>query len=266
MDATVFVESIGVAAPGLPDWPTTARLLADGAAYEPVEMVRFAPTFLPANERRRATTVGRLAFQSAEEAVRGRDGALADLGSVFATSGGDTEVLDRLCTVLASADRAISPTDFHNSVHNAPAGYWSIATRSRLPCTALSAFDSTFAAGLLEAISTATQENIPMLLVAYDMRPPAMLHPARPLLAHFSSALWLSPQQSGDSIAALAVENVGLNEPPTRMTDTGLEELRLGNPAARALPLLAALAKRQRTRVGLPYFERSITVSVEPCS
>mgnify|MGYP002075717815 CR=1 FL=1 len=36
-------------------------------------------------------------------------------------------------SVFASDDRLISPTRFHNSVHNAPSGYWSIAARSTRP-------------------------------------------------------------------------------------------------------------------------------------
>ncbi len=41
------------------------------------------------------------------------------------------------------------PTQFHNSVHNAVAGYWSIATKSTQPMTCLAAHDHSFAAGLL---------------------------------------------------------------------------------------------------------------------
>jgi hypothetical protein len=46
---------------------------------------------------------------------------------------------------------ALSPTRFHHSVHNAASGYWAMASHSMAASTALSAFQNSFAAGLLEA-------------------------------------------------------------------------------------------------------------------
>jgi hypothetical protein len=261
--APVFVESIGLAAPGMQDWPTAAGILA-GATYQPAEMPRFAPSFLPPNERRRATTTGRLAFQAAEEAVRGTDLPPETLAAVFASASGDTEVLDRMCATLATSERAVSPTDFHNSVHNAAAGYWSIATRSRATSTALSSFDSSFAAGLLEAVSTVQSEQVPALLVAYDMRPPPGLHPARPLHAHFSTALLLTPARRAASKHQLTVLGVG-DGPSCTLEDPELEALRRGNPAALSLPLLKAFANGKIATVRLPYFDRVLEVEVSSC-
>ena len=56
-----------------------------------------------------------------------RDAAVA--ATVFTSSGGDGDNCHAICETLATTDRLISPTRFHNSVHNAPAGYWSIATQ-----------------------------------------------------------------------------------------------------------------------------------------
>ncbi len=47
--------------------------------------------------------------------------------AVFACSGGDTDVINRLCSALMLPGCPVSPQQFVNSVHNAPAGYWSIA-------------------------------------------------------------------------------------------------------------------------------------------
>ena len=66
------------------------------------------------------------------------------------SSDGDGEIVHRLCTALASPAAEVSPTDFHNSVHNAATGYWSIGAHSSAPSTALCAYDGSFAAGLLE--------------------------------------------------------------------------------------------------------------------
>ena len=59
-------------------------------------------------------------------ALPGRDPAT--LPSVFTSAHGDLAVNDYMCATLATQPTAISPTRFHNSVHNAAAGYWTIAT------------------------------------------------------------------------------------------------------------------------------------------
>ena len=41
------------------------------------------------------------------------------------------QVIHEICEALATDEREVSPTRFHNSVHNASAGYWGIATRSQ---------------------------------------------------------------------------------------------------------------------------------------
>ena len=52
----------------------------------------------------------------------------ATLATVFSASGADGHNCHALCEQLATDDRQLSPTRFHNSVHNAAAGYWSVAT------------------------------------------------------------------------------------------------------------------------------------------
>ena len=88
---------------------------------------------------------------------------IRDRYTVFASSGGDSEVLDKICTALTLPDRPVSPTQFHHSVHNTPAGYWSIATGCTQPSLSLSAYDSSFSAGLLEAAALAWAEAVRVL-------------------------------------------------------------------------------------------------------
>jgi hypothetical protein len=171
----------------------------------------------------------------------GRD--LADMAMVFAASGGDGETVHQTLSVLATAQREVSPTRFHNSVHNAPSGYWSVATGSRAPSTSLCAFDDSFAAGMLEAAVQVTVQDSPVTLIAYDVPYPEPLHSARPIVAMFGMALVLVPRITERAIASLTVEMAYGASPDTVMTDPELESLRLGNPAARCLPLLEALAR-----------------------
>ena len=89
--------------------------------------------------------------------------------------------------------REVSPTSFHNSVYNAPAGYWSIATHSRLASTSVCAYDVSFAAGLFEAAAYATVEHQPVMLIASDLPFPAPLHAIRPVEESFAAALLMTP-------------------------------------------------------------------------
>ncbi|HZP11205.1 MAG TPA: beta-ketoacyl synthase chain length factor [Nevskiaceae bacterium] len=234
----VFVDAIGFAAPGMEDWESARRVLRGEAGYEPKALSLYQPNLLPPNERRRAAPAVRLAFRIAEDAMRTSSFKPSELATVFATSDADTSILHRLCTALAQPQRAVSPTDFHNSVHNAAAGYWSIAAGAKPPSTSLSAYDASFAAGLLEAATFVVVEQKPVLLACYDVVPPQPLFDVRPIALAMGVALVLAPDGAGRPIE---ISGETLAEIP--MADPALEKLRLANPAGRALPLLQSLAR-----------------------
>jgi hypothetical protein len=89
----------------------------------------------------------RLALAVAEEAVRRAGLELADMRGVFASANGEGAILHGLLEMLASDSPEVSPTQFHNSVHNAVAGYWAMGAQSRQPMTCLGANMDSFAAG-----------------------------------------------------------------------------------------------------------------------
>lgn len=238
----IFIEAIGLCAPGLEHWQSAQSILRGESIYAASELAPYQPQLLPPNERRRATASVRLAFRVAEEAMSHSSFKPSELATVFASSEGDTAVLHRLCSALAEERRQLSPTDFHNSVHNAAAGYWSIAAQTKLPSVSLSAYDHSFCAGLLEAITLALGDEVPVLLVTYDICPLEPLHAKRPLSANFGVALVLTPHLTNVCIARLDIH--ASEETETPMSDAALESLRLGNPAARSLPLLQQLARK----------------------
>jgi hypothetical protein len=166
--------------------------------------------------------------------------------------------------MLASDDRLISPTRFHNSVHNTASGYWCIATGTMTTSSVLSAFDASFAAGLLEALTQVVVENTRTVLLACDTAYPEPLHSARPIPDAFGIALVLAPQRSARSLAQITVELTDSNA--DRLDDTALEVLRKAIPAARGLPLLCSIARRQDRRVVLDYLDSSsLTVAIALC-
>src|SRR3546814_8342283 len=76
--------------------------------------------------------------------------------------------MDYMCATLTGEPRSISPTKFHNSVHNAAAGYWTIGSGCMHASTAVSAFDASFAQGLVEALAQLAEGAEAVLLAAYD--------------------------------------------------------------------------------------------------
>jgi hypothetical protein len=195
---------------------------------------------LAPNERRRATAAVKLAFRAAEDAVAGAGADARQLASVFSSSDADMFVLNRICAALAQSPRIISPTDFHNSVHNAASGYWSIGVGSMAPTTTVSAYDASFTAGLLEAVALARDRASDVLLVVYDAPAPQPLAAKRPLAVSAGVAMIVGPAASPATAGGLVLEVGVLSETPCR--NPALEALRTGNPALRALPLLELIA------------------------
>jgi hypothetical protein len=209
----------------------------------------YQPALLPPNERRRASPTVRIAFRVAEAATQASSVAAADLALVFASADGDLHIAQRICSALAETQRFISPTDFHNSVHNAAAGYWSIASAAHGPSTAIAAYDSSFAVGLMEALGMVLVEQQATLLVAYDVPGPAPLLDKRPVQDSVGIGIILTPKRTANTLARLRAQPTSSIATPMNLA--ALETMRLGNPAARALPLLQLLAYRRSGSVAL---------------
>jgi beta-ketoacyl synthase-like protein len=246
----VFIESVGLAVPGLPSWREGAATLRGERPFIDTPLPPHTPALLPLNERRRATPAIRLAFQAAEDATKASSLPAADLATVFASSDADLAIIHRICLALTTPQRLISPTDFHNSVHNAAAGYWSIAAGARAASTTISAHDGSFAAGLLEASSQVLADDCDALLVAFDLPAPEPLHAKRYMACPAAAALVLTRKATAQTLATLTCART--EEGESKLENAALEQLRSGNPAARALPLLQSLALRRFDRVVLP--------------
>jgi len=261
----LWIEGVGIYAPGLVGWEQAAPVLAGQQPYAPVEPPKLSPALLPADVRRRTTGHIRLAVEVAGEAVHHAQADPAALWSVFATSEGDGAITHNICEEVAKALPEVSPTRFHNSVTNAPAGYWCMAVQSQAPSTSLSGFDVSFGAGLIEAGVQVGAERCSVLLVAHDAPFPEPLHSVRPMSSIFGAALVLAPARSARSLARLVVAIEPTLHTLSRMSDAGLDGLRTGNPAARSLPLLAALARRESAELFLPYVHsQALRVGVQP--
>ena len=269
----VRLRGIGLLGPGLADWATGQALLLAPSGWVPAATVLAAPARLPPAERRRAGAIVKLSMAVADQACAGAAIDSRTLATVFAASSGDASNCHALCDALASAAPVVSPTRFTNSVHNAAAGYWHIATGSRAASTSLCGFDASFGAGLLEAASQCVAGQRPVLLVAGDTPYPEPIHSKRPITDAFGLALLLcadsdeadadDPNPGHDLRLSLRLRSDAVE--PSRCGHAGLDALRLGVPAARALPLLQAAALGRSATLILPYLDPlMIEVSVTP--
>lgn len=235
----VHVEGVGVWSPTLAGFDALRARLAGAPAGAP--MAKPPAQRLPATERRRASASVLLAVEVAAQAVAmsGRDAAT--LACVFASAYGDLAITDYLCATLARAPGELSPTRFHHSVHNAPAGYWTIATGCHAPSSAVGAGHASVGAGLLEAATLACAEQRPVLLVCSDIAGRGPLGDSVGCRHDAGAALVLSPQAGPPSVARLTLMLAnGSCTPPSPPIDcTGGM---LDNPSAAALSLLASLA------------------------
>lgn len=267
----LHVLGVGLAGPGLPSWSESLAILRGQEPH------RMAPTVLPPllrlppAERRRASASVKIAMAAAEAACGDADIDPALPATIFTASGGDGANCHALCEVLGSPDpsaRLVSPTRFTNSVHNAPAGYWHITAANREASTSLCAHDESFAAGLLAALAQLGQGNAPLLLVASDTPYPEPLQAARPLPDMLGVALLLQAAAARPAGHPRARLSVSLAPGPVESTpcrSPALDALRSAIPAARALPLLEAMARRARTRIHLALHDQlALQVDVAP--
>jgi len=249
-----YVEGIGLCGPGLDGWAHAAPVLAGQAEYILAPANPPTGTLLPAAERRRAPKTVKLALAVGTEAFAAALRDPAATATIFASSGGDGDTIHDILTMLATPLRELSPTRFHNSVHNAAAGYWSIATGATAASTSLCAHDDSFAAGLLETIAQTSATAQPAALIAYDVPYPAPLFAVRPVGAVFGVALVLSPVPTSAAFARLDVSLTPGNC-LFSLAIPALEELRQTTPVARCLPLLAGLAQGLAAEVSLGYLD-----------
>lgn len=240
------VEGIGFWAGGLPSWEAARAYVREGVLPEGAP-ARPSPRLLAPNERRRAPETVAVALEVALAACEAAGREPAALPSVFASTHGDLAITDYMCATLATDPRSISPTRFHNSVHNAAAGYWTIGAGCTQSTTAISAYDATFAEGLLEALLQLHSGHDAILLAAYDGHatgPVAAVSRSEGLLgAAFvlsRDATSKGPRIEAEIVAAPADSRTGK-----------LAQVAGRNAMAPMLPLLEALAQGRDDEVTL---------------
>jgi hypothetical protein len=257
---SVYLDGIGLIAPGLSSWTQAQEVLSGRVPYAAMPTTLPPVEKLPPAERRRVGVPVKLSMAIGLEAAHHAGADLHSLATVFSSTEADCDNTHAILEALASSERMMSPTRFHNSVHNAPSGYWSIATGSMQTSTSLNTYDATFSAGLLEAATQIHGNGKPCMLLAFDTAFSGPIRHLRAIPDAMGVALVLSLQQTPASLASLSLT---LSEAAvTPMRDETLEQMRTDIPAARSLPLLELLAQQHQGTVVLDYLE-SLRLAVD---
>lgn len=249
MSALAFtLRGLGLWAPGYPD-PSSWRA-RQGACPEDQTATPRAE-LLPPMMRRRTSLLTRMAADVAQQALRA--GGLDPTSAVFVYGSVYGEIrttLDLLAALLVPGE-PLSPTRFHNSVHNTAAGYVSIATGCHAGNAALSAGRSTLAMGLLECATLVADGHTDAVLVIAEEPLPEPLAAGRrygPFAAAFAvSAGAPAPSDMSPTTCRLVHALNDSSLLPARPLPAWLAD----NPCASALALVDALADSSPGRVAL---------------
>lgn len=248
---TLYIEGPAFWAPTLPGWEVArAAFRGEGAPADPPAK-RPAPQILAPAERRRAPDTVAVALEVACAAVAASGRDAAALPCVFASAHGDLAINDYMCATLATTPAQLSPIKFHNSVHNAAVGYWTIGTGCQQASNSLAAYNFSFATGLLEAATQCACDTQAVLLVGFDVEavgPLRQVHRSEGLLA---GAFVVSPARTERSLAAFDWSLVHGPATPVPPRSEAARQLP-PNAIADALPVFEALADFAGTEAAAP--------------
>lgn len=238
----VWVSGIGISTAGVPDWETARALVVGEREFDDSEYRYRAPIMLHGAERRRAPASVKLALDVAEQARAMSGIGGADMAAVFGSMTGDGPIVARSLAALADDPHYLSPTDFHNSVHNAAVGYWAIATGSRHGSTSVTAAEESFPAALLKAAMQAISGEVPVLLCVYEVPFPPPLDAHLPIPSPFGGALVLHGGMPANCLACLELGlfdgGAAPDEPANEFWKRAFDLV----PSARIIPLAERLA------------------------
>ena len=247
-DYSCQLIGLGVWGPGFSNWAEFKSQIENPS----VELTTSSPKpeIIPANERRRSPLAVRAAVETSWQALQQSGLASADVACVFGSGLGDTEITDYMCRVLTTAEKQLSPTKFHNSVHNAAAGYWTISTGCMKSANSIAAYQDTVGACLLEAMIQSVQHNEPVLITVFDIAVQQTWAQIFPSDQSFSASLLICPENFPveKNLAKISF-TTDLSSNQTLEFSEAMQSLYQQNPAAKILPLLKRLALQQNGKV-----------------
>lgn len=200
--------------------------------------------------RRRTSTLTRAAVTALEAALAGSGVAVSDVRLVLVSSFGEIETTVELLAQLAEPGGPVSPTKFHNSVHNTATGYMSIASGNNRESTALAGGPHNLEIGLLETLAGLCESGGDAVLIfAEELLP----HPFEREEADPSFAVALHLATSVATAEAAAALELCLTQGPVAALSNqpltpGVAGLGLPTMISPLVELLRAIAEPQHER------------------
>jgi hypothetical protein len=149
-------------------------------------------SFIEATLRRKLSSLAKMSLKVANECA----GDAPYIHLVYASRHGDLNRTTKMLIDLADGEQ-LSPTSFSMSVLNAIAGVYSISKNEQLPSTSLSAGESSFGFGLLEAcMQLASHPEVPVLFVYSDEPAPPIYEISNQAFDAHAVAMLLSNKAS----------------------------------------------------------------------
>lgn len=235
----IDIVGLGAWSPSFANWAAFCSGLDTGMWSSDVVL---QPELIPPRERRRAPQFVKMAIDVMDQACTMATMSPNDIAVVFSSSMGDMQITDYLCRALAASPKLVSPTRFHNSVHNAAPGYWSITTGAMTPATAVSAYEHSATMAFLEAAIQVVEEDTPVVLVTQEIAAPEALRDTCPSEHPFSAAVLMTPAGLRDSAICSLEFSVSEQTSVWPALDPRLEDDFATNFGARLLPLMTAIA------------------------
>jgi beta-ketoacyl synthase-like protein len=186
---------------------------------------------------RRASRSGRAGLRAALDCMQGRNEPLA---TVFASRHGEVHRSIELLEALARGE-PVSPMAFSLSVHNAPAGLFSIGREDRSASTSVAAGCESLPMAVLEACGVLAEGAPRVLVVAHDEPVPALFQPYLDESAPHAGAAFLLEREGSESFSL----------------DYSSPELPLNDTEGHLLGLLRFLLDERMTETRINHSNRS---------
>jgi len=189
-----YVRGVGLWTPGHSSPEAWCSAAPDPEAAKPHASLLEGPL------RRRATPLTRMGIEVLQQAAAMGSADLKAIPSVWATAHGEHSAAIALLGMMQRGEGKLSPTKFHNSVHNTASGYASISSGNRAPSTTLTGGGELVASTFLEAacMLEAQGRDIAVVLADEPLLPPFDRK-------HASTALAIGLLLSSRADGALAV-------------------------------------------------------------
>ena len=251
-----LVLGCGAWGPGFHNWRELSELLLNPDMDE-LTFTKPEPKIIPANERRRAPLLVKMAVETSCQAVVAADLPPQQLACVFASGLGDTDITDYLCRALTTELKQLSPTKFHNSVHNAPAGYWTISTGCMEASNSISAYRHTVGMAMFEAVSQCVEHQQPVLITVYDAQVCAVFEELFHCKQNLALSLVIAPvTPARTSAPLLTLSTCSTHRPDTssnlesnsRLGNNALANMLAYNPTAELAAVMESLARLEKDK------------------